>query len=223
MAHPTPLPRSTPARPRRKGERTAERILDAAEHLFAERGYAGTTLRDVATAVDLRIPSLYNHFDSKDRLYAAVLDRGVGPVVEMLSELVDAPPARRIDAAEILERIMALLRDHPHLPQLLLHETLGRGQRLTPVLRERIAPIFAKAQVVVESRRDAHRWEPEQIPLLVLALYNVVVGFHGIAPLYEALTGTNLLSPELLARQTRFMTQMVETLLPESPSAPEGD
>jgi AcrR family transcriptional regulator len=222
MTHPTPLAGHAPASNRRKGERTAERILDAAESLFAENGYAGTTLRDVATAVGLRIPSLYNHFDSKDRLYAAVLDRGIGPIVEMLSELVEAPAPRRIDAASILERIMGLLGEHPHLPQLLLHETLDRGQRLTPVLRERIAPIFAKAQEIVEAREGTHRWQRDQIPLLVLALYNTVVGFHGIAPLYEALTGTNLLSPELLARQTRFMTEMVETLLPESPLTPEG-
>ena len=57
--------------PGRKGELTAERILDAAEGLFAERGYSGTSLRDVAAAVGIRIPSLYNHFPSKDSLYAA--------------------------------------------------------------------------------------------------------------------------------------------------------
>src|SRR5690606_15695429 len=68
--------------PRRRGEITAARILDAAEALFAERGYAGTTLRDVADAVGLRIPSLYNHFPSKDALYAAVLERGFGPVLD---------------------------------------------------------------------------------------------------------------------------------------------
>ena len=47
---PSPTPQATaPAPWRRKGEQTAERILDAAEALFAERGYAGTSLRDVAT------------------------------------------------------------------------------------------------------------------------------------------------------------------------------
>ena len=65
-----------PARPRRRGEATAERILDEAEALFAERGFAGATLRDVATRVGIRNPSLYNHFPSKECLYVAVLERG---------------------------------------------------------------------------------------------------------------------------------------------------
>ena len=42
-----------PPRQRFGGERTAERILDAAEELFAERGYHGTTLRDVATLAEV--------------------------------------------------------------------------------------------------------------------------------------------------------------------------
>ena len=86
-----PLYAPSPPRHRLGGERTAERILDAAEELFAERGYAGATLRDVATRVGVRPPSLYNHFASKDALYAAVLERGIGPLIELLARSAAAP------------------------------------------------------------------------------------------------------------------------------------
>jgi len=129
-------------RPRRKGEITAERILDAAEALFAEHGYAGTTLRDVAERVGIRIPSLYNHFESKDALYAAVLERGVGPVLAMLSELVASGRDAAREAHAIVSRVMGQLAKRPALPRLLLHETLSGGQRLTPALRDWIAPTF---------------------------------------------------------------------------------
>ena len=93
-------------RPRRKGELTAERILDAAEAHFAERGYEGTTLRDVASAVGIRNPSLYNHFGSKEQLYAAVLERGIRPVLEMLAAEVEGS---RTDSDRLVSGVMELL------------------------------------------------------------------------------------------------------------------
>ncbi len=41
---------------------TSDRILDAAEDIFAEKGYSATSLGDVADRVGIRSPSLYNHF-----------------------------------------------------------------------------------------------------------------------------------------------------------------
>ena len=51
------------ARPRNAdGQRTRKAILDAALDLFSEKGYFGTSLRDVATAVGVRESALYNYF-----------------------------------------------------------------------------------------------------------------------------------------------------------------
>jgi len=207
---------------RRRGAVTAARILDAAEELFAERGYHGTTLRDVADAVGLRIPSLYNHFASKDALYAAVLARGIGPVVTLLSELAEAPAAERNDPRRVVEPVMRLLAERPHLPRLVLHETLSGGERLTPMLREWMAPTFARAQALVEGRghdsppgsSGGPRLAPEQAALVVLAMYHVVIGFFASAPLYRALTGTDLLGSPMLARQTDLLAALTEALLP---------
>ncbi len=212
---PTTVPSAAPQRQRRKGEATAERILNAAEALFAERGYAGTTLRDVATAVDLRIPSLYNHFPSKEALYEAVLERGIQPVLVVLSELVDGDSAQRA-ASRVVERIMALLARRPALPRLIQHEALSGGEHLTPMLREWIGPVFARANELIRVNPAAKRWAPEEIPLLTLALYHAVVGYFTLAPFYKGMSGIDLLSDQALATQTRFISELVNTLLPES-------
>lgn len=53
-----------------------ERVLDAAAKLFAERGYAGVTLRDIATAVGIRHASLYYHVPGgKEELFVEVTQR----------------------------------------------------------------------------------------------------------------------------------------------------
>jgi AcrR family transcriptional regulator len=66
-----------------KGERTAQRILDVAEELFAERGYDGTSLRQIADRAGIKQPGLYNHFAGKQALYEAVLFRALNPIFAM--------------------------------------------------------------------------------------------------------------------------------------------
>ncbi|WP_163508176.1 TetR/AcrR family transcriptional regulator [Fodinicola acaciae] len=61
----------------RRRRQTAAAILDAAERLFAERGYAKTTMSEVADHCDIAVGSLYTHFPSKDALHAAVIDRAI--------------------------------------------------------------------------------------------------------------------------------------------------
>ncbi len=202
---------SSSARPRRKGEITAERILDAAESLFAERGYGATTLRDVAAAVGIRNPSLYNHFSSKESLYAAVLERGIRPVLDMLSAEVESG-GEGAGPGEVIADVMGVLKEHPHLPRLVQHETLTGGQHLTPMLREWIVPVFASANRAAANRGD---WREDQIPLLVLAMYNVVVGYFGAAALLGDLSGDDLLSESALERQTEFLVEFVSRLFPE--------
>jgi AcrR family transcriptional regulator len=213
-ASPTPQPIPVSPAWRRKGERTAERILDAGETLFAERGYAGTSLRDVATRVGLRVPSLYNHFASKEALYAAVLARGIGPVLTLLGELA-LQPAELRDPASTFPRVMAVLRRHPNLPRLIQHETLTGGERLTPMLREWIAPVFGRASEMARATPGAGRWSPEERPLLVIAMYNVLVGYFTFAPLYQQLEGVDLLTEPMLASQTRLLGEIVAALFPQ--------
>lgn len=205
-------------RPRRKGEITAERILDVAEDLFGERGYEGTTLRDVAGGVGIRTPSLYNHFPNKESLYAAVLERSVGPVMAVLASFVEEGSDARQDSAQLIEGLMALLERHPKLPSLVQHETLAGGRRLTPMLRDWIAPIFAKANEMAQEMPAAERWGSERIPLLVLAMYHIVVGFFTIAPLYKELNGLDLASKRARAAQTRFLIEISEALFSDTGS-----
>ena len=66
---------ATPLAAKEQSPTTAQRILDAAEDLFAEKGYSATSLGDVADRVGIRSPSLYNHFRNKEALYQSVLER----------------------------------------------------------------------------------------------------------------------------------------------------
>jgi AcrR family transcriptional regulator len=73
------------------GQRTRQAILDAALDLFADKGYFGTSLRDVATKVGVRESALYNYFPGKDALFEALLTAHRDSKAEWLVPILDAP------------------------------------------------------------------------------------------------------------------------------------
>ena len=100
----------------RDGARTRERILDAAERLFAERGVAGASLRAITRAAGVNLAAVHYHFGSKDALVNAVVRRYTGPLNEQRLARLDElerrygrrpVPLRRLVAAfvePLLER-----------------------------------------------------------------------------------------------------------------------
>jgi AcrR family transcriptional regulator len=69
-------------------EQTRQRILGVAAEWFGTRGYAATSIRDIAREVGVTVGAIYVHFPSKDRLLAAVYEEGV----RRIGQAVDAVP-----------------------------------------------------------------------------------------------------------------------------------
>ncbi len=86
-----------PARDRRAERHTATRseILDAAWEQVRERGLAALSLRDLATAVGMRAPSLYSYFESKNAIYDAMFAQGNEAFLERMRSVPATGDARR--------------------------------------------------------------------------------------------------------------------------------
>jgi AcrR family transcriptional regulator len=68
---------------------TKQKILDAAERLVAEQGYAATSLRQIISEAGVNLAAVHYHFGSKEELLDGVVMRKVGPVNERRLELID--------------------------------------------------------------------------------------------------------------------------------------
>jgi len=102
---PEPLPR------RRTAEDTKERLLDAAERLFAESGFEGTSLRAVTQAAGTSVSAANYHFGSKEALLVATIRRRTEPVARARTERLDAIERRAGGAPLPLEEVLdAFLR-----------------------------------------------------------------------------------------------------------------
>lgn len=185
---------------------TRERILDAAELLFAERGLAGTAVRDIATQVNLNPASLYNHFPSKLALYEAVLERGVRPLLSVLQEATASGPSAA--EAQVVDALMEHLGRTPHLPRLIHHEAATGGVHLARLARLWIKPLIDEALSVLDRNSEPGAWSKDEYPLLIGAWMHMIFGYFSMAPLLAEVFEVDPLSSESLARQTRFLRKL---------------
>jgi AcrR family transcriptional regulator len=75
-----------------RGDRRRAVILEAARHLFAQRGYHGASVGDIARGSGCSEPILYRHFASKQALFAAVLEHGAADLLAALDGAIEARP-----------------------------------------------------------------------------------------------------------------------------------
>jgi TetR/AcrR family transcriptional regulator len=175
-------------------------ILDEATRLFAERGYEGTSMADLAERVGLRKASLFHHFASKDQLRRAVLERLVQRVTSALatsSVAVDGGGegfARSLDT--LTDAVVGMLGEQPYAARLVVREAMewaaGKndaiGEALTESLRagERFLRAAQQSGACVDG-------DPKQLVaslmglhLLPFALGGVMERFTGQAPWTES-------------------------------------
>ena len=150
-------------------------ILTEATRLFAEQGYDGTSVQQIAEAVGIRKPSLLYHFKSKDALRENVL-------AEMLAHwnavlpglLLKASTEERFDAT--MEALSEFFIEDPDRARLFLRETLDRPDHMQAMLREFVRPWVellgqqlerAKGQGLVQPDVDPQAYVLEVITMAV--------------------------------------------------------
>ncbi len=89
-----------------EGPETRDRVLDAAEVLFAEQGFGGVSLRAITTLAGVNLAAVNYHFGSKDGLVFEVLARVVGPINERRLAMLDAAENEMAGSAVEVERIL---------------------------------------------------------------------------------------------------------------------
>jgi AcrR family transcriptional regulator len=96
---------------------TKTRILDAAEKLFADKGFYATSLRDITTEAEVNLAAVNYHFQSKDSLIDAVIGRRMAPVsLRRLEMLAAAGPNPSVE--QIVEAFVAPLLERDISPLL---------------------------------------------------------------------------------------------------------
>lgn len=180
-----------PAARKRRRLRKEEIVLEATR-LFAERGYEGASMGDLAERVGLRKASLFHHFPSKDALYATVLTALLENVKTAILQaaLAEGSFAQRLDA--LSDALTAALGAQPHAARLLVREALDWG----PVMRDRLArtinDVLAASLEFAKAGQREGVFNPAMDPThLIVSLIGIHFMPFAIGEIVERFTGTS--------------------------------
>ena len=139
-----------------RSQATAEKILDAAEHLFASRGFSATTIKEIASESKQNSALIYYYYDSKATLYRHVLERVVGRIASEASSRISAESDPESVVSAVVASQVAVLAANPHLPVLLARELIDwKAAHAEPAIRSLSAGLFERLRVAIETgQRD---------------------------------------------------------------------
>jgi len=147
-------------------------ILDTAETLFASKGYAATSVREIAQQVEVNPAMVHYYFGSKHALLKQVLERTLEPLAAAIGNMRAAGQAPATEIAGLLLRTFSA---HPSLPVLIAREVMLPGGVMQEHFLHYLAPrLGGSMPALLQQEQAAGRMQADLDPdistLLLLAL-----------------------------------------------------
>jgi len=194
------------------GADTKVLILHAARRRFADHGYEGTSLNDIADDVGIRRPSILHHFPSKEAIYRAVLFELVADWSGLVTGAVQDPTTGWGQVERVLSAAFEFFEQHTDFVRLARREAIDGGPFFDEIATA-LQPLFDRAVGFLEKEMRAGRLRKHNASQLLLSGYGAILSYFSDAPLITVLLGTDPLSPAALKVRRREVVELFRTAL----------
>ncbi len=202
---------------------TKDLIVREARICFANQGFDGTSLNDIAAGVGIRRPSLLYYFPSKDAIYQHILELALTEWGRKIDERPtgDTDPWAQVDS--ILEVSFEFFRTNPEIVRIVRREALTDKGHLDFDLGTALRPYFLRAVRFFENEMEAGRFRRHDAEHLVLTGYGALLTYFSDHRMLIGLLDQDPFAPKALdarfAHIRDFVRSALEPLVTEPPSS----
>ncbi len=180
---------------------TKSLIIDVALKQFANNGFSGTSLNDIAEEVGIKKPSILHHFSSKEALYRAVLLEEFSDWIALMSDAIAKNVNGWDQVEQLLRAAFTFFEQHPYFVRIARREALDPDSLFSTELGAALKPLVDQGAAYLQSEMDAGRlkvYDPRQ---LLITGYGASLSYLSDASLVNSVIDGDPLSKDALEKR----------------------
>ncbi|MGC4121038.1 MAG: TetR/AcrR family transcriptional regulator [Myxococcales bacterium] len=201
-----------------KSRETETQILDAAEQVFARVGFYGATTQEIAEASGVTKAMIHYYFDSKEKLYRAVLDRILFELIKLVQETHITAITRTERMDHFVRGFFDYVARHPQFGRLTFMGSGDQSRYFDGIVSTFFRPLFEKGTRFIDEGIAEGEFRQVDAQRLLLAVYSACMGYFADAHFISLVTEDDALKAARVEACRETVLDMVyRTLGVEAP------